>query len=97
MRKIFIITTLLPALLACNPPLFDQSSREQPDSGRTPPPSLRDTTQKEPDIYVTAVMFPDSVNWRKGGTAERGRSESIHKMPVGNSDGEDAAESAEEA
>ena len=35
--------------------------------------------------------------WRKGGTAERGRSESIHKMPVGNSDDEDAAESAEEA
>ena len=35
--------------------------------------------------------------WRKGGTAERGRSESIHKMPVGNSDGEDAVESAEEA
>lgn len=68
MRKIFIITTLLPALLACNPPLFDQSSREQPDSGRTPPPSLRDTTQKEPDVYVTAIMFPDSVNWRKGGT-----------------------------
>ena len=50
-------------------------------------------------LLVVLLNVAIAYAWRKGGTAERGRSETIQKMPVGNSDetNNGATDSAKEA
>ena len=70
MRKLTLLLLLLPAFHACEKPLFDTSDREAPQSHRTtPPPSAPDTLKREDGVYVTAIVFPDSVDWRAGDTS----------------------------
>ena len=69
MRKLTLLALLLPAFLACEKPLFDTPAREAPDTDRsTPPPSAPDTLKTEDNVFVTAIVFPDSVDWRAGDT-----------------------------
>lgn len=69
MRKLFSLLALSVALFSCQRPLFESTSREGTGSGgRIPPPSPPDSTRYARIVYSTAVVFPDSVNWRKGQT-----------------------------
>lgn len=69
MRKLFSLLALSIALFSCQRPLFESTSREGTGSGgRIPPPSPPDSTRYARIVYSTAVVFPDSVNWRKGQT-----------------------------
>lgn len=66
MRKLFYFLLLVAALFSCERPLFDIVSREGTGGSRTPPPSPPDTLLRYRNVYSTAIVFPDSVNWRKG-------------------------------
>lgn len=69
MRKLFPFLLLAAALFSCQRPLFDTPVREGTGSeGRLPPPSPPDTARRFRNVYSTAIVFPDSVNWRKGQT-----------------------------
>ena len=69
MRKLTLLLLLLPAFHACEKPLFDTPAREAPDTDRsTPPASAPDTLKSEGGVFVTAIVFPDSVDWRAGDT-----------------------------
>ena len=69
MRKLFPFLLLAATLFSCQRPLFDTPVREGTGSeGRLPPPSPPDTARRFRNVYSTAIVFPDSVNWRKGQT-----------------------------
>lgn len=66
-----LLLLLLAAVSACEEqPLFDTPAREAPATDRnTPQPSAPpDSVDTGPDVYVTAIVFPDSVKWRNGDT-----------------------------
>lgn len=64
-----LLLLLLSATFACKQPLFDKLERDAPVADRTPqPPLARDTTQAGIKVHATAIVFPDSVDWRAGDT-----------------------------
>ena len=64
-----LLLLLLIAASACKQPLFDNLERDAPVADRTPqPPLTRDTTQAGIKVHATAIVFPDSVDWRAGDT-----------------------------
>ena len=64
-----LLLLLLSATFACKQPLFDKLERDAPVADRTPQPPLnRDTTRARIKVHATAIVFPDSVDWRAGDT-----------------------------
>ena len=57
----------LAALTCCDPPLFDKPGHENREDDRIRP-AAPDSTRGKPVIYATALVFPETVNWRKGDT-----------------------------
>ena len=68
MRKTVPLLLLWAAILSCKQPLFDTPPREGgAGAGRTPIQPAPDSSRKERSVYATALVFPDTVNWRQGG------------------------------
>lgn len=68
MRKFVPLVLLGAALLSCEQPLFHTPSREGgAGAGRTPTQPPPDSSRKDRSVYATALVFPDTVNWRQGG------------------------------
>ena len=65
MRKIFLLLAALAALFCCHRPLFDNPSREGEDDNRVRPAPI-DSTRGNVTVYATALVFPDTVDWRSG-------------------------------
>lgn len=55
---------LLLTAFSCKKPLFDTASREAATAGRASP--TRETSEPEGRFYATAIVFPDTVDWRQG-------------------------------
>jgi hypothetical protein len=68
MKKLFLLLLPLALLCSCKKPLFDKTGRVDPDDPRVRPSAPDSTRWGLPDVYATAIVFPDTVNWRKGGT-----------------------------
>ncbi len=67
MRKCFYLLLPLALLLCCHRPLFENPTREGADPDRSRP-AAPDSLRGRPVVYATALVFPDSVDWRKGDT-----------------------------
>lgn len=69
MKKMALCILLIAAIPACQKPLFDSSSRESQGGRRiSPPASAQDSTEAGLTVYATAIVFPDSTDWRAGDT-----------------------------
>lgn len=67
MKKILILLLSMALLPSCVRPLFDKPGREGADDPRVRP-AAPDSTRGKLAVYATAVVFPDTVDWRAGGT-----------------------------
>lgn len=68
MKKFLILLLPMALLLSCVRPLFDKPGREGADDPRVRP-AAPDSTRGKAVVYATAVVFPDTVNWRAGRTS----------------------------
>lgn len=72
MRQLSAVFLIGLALVSCRKPSYDplpRAMREQDRFSRyarEAEQARQDTLPVLPDVYATAIVFPDSVNWRKG-------------------------------
>jgi len=68
MRKCVYLLLPLALFFSCHRPLFETPPREGTDSSDRIRPATPDSLRGKPVVYATALVFPDSVDWRKGDT-----------------------------